>query len=143
MVSFLTVCLFSNAESIRSFGLKDSIDVDALKKKMTDIQSKSAELKPKAGELVNLFQGYKVKAKLRKCNKASKEAEDGLDMAQKASKDCEAIDKLAEKLLKAKKPEEVKKLTTEADHKIKNAKFFIQQAEDRKKEAEFELRGCD
>jgi hypothetical protein len=126
-----------------SASYKDSIDIESLKRKMVEIQSVSNELKPKAQELINLFEGYKVKAKTRKCSDALKEALDGLDMAQKASKDCDDVNRIAAKVIKAKKPEDVKKLTLEADRKVKNAKYFILQADDRKKETEFEMKGCD
>lgn len=120
----------------------DSIDAAALKSKATELQSKATELKPKATELKNLFEGYKAKAHGKDCNKAEKEASDGLDMAEEAVKDCESVEKLAAKVLKAKKPTELPKLVAQMEKKVSNAKYYIHQAEDRKKETEFELRGC-
>jgi hypothetical protein len=121
----------------------DSINVDALRSKATELQSKANELKSKATELKNVFEGYQSKAKTKgkKGTEALKEASDGLDMADKAVKDCEEVEKLGTKVIKAKKPEEVKKYVEQMDKKVKNAKYFIRQADDRKKEAEFELKG--
>jgi hypothetical protein len=121
----------------------DSINVEALRSKATELQSKANELKPKATELKNLFEGYKAKAKGKgkKGTEALNEAQDGLSMSDKAVKDLEEVEKLVAKVTKAKKPEDVKKYVDQIEKKVKNAKYFINQADDRKKETEFEMKG--
>jgi hypothetical protein len=120
----------------------DSLSLDSLFQIANKILSQANELKPKALELKNLYSGYKAKAGEKKCTVALKEIEDALKMAEVALKDCEEVGKLVEKALKSKKPKDVQKLVDLASKKYKNAKYYTHESENRKKEVEFELKGC-
>lgn len=115
-------------------------DDSTLLKKADKIVEDADKLLPKATELKTLFDGYKARA--GNCPKAMKEASDGLDMAEKAIQDCTEAKKLVEKARKAKKSKDIQKSIPLAEQKVHNAKYFIHESEERKKETEFELKAC-
>ena len=114
---------------------------DSIRTKADKVNADANQLKPKAEELQNLFDGYKARAK--KCPKALKEADDGYNMAKKAVKDIDEALKITAKALKAKKPADGLKQVNAAEKKVHQAKYYVHESEDRKKETEFELRGCN
>jgi len=127
---------FSEMKSSTTFFVDDStLLVNADK-----IVEEADKLLPKANELKTLFIGYKLRA--GHCPKAMKEAGDGLDMAEKAIKDCTEAKRLVDKAKKAKKSKDIQKSIPLALQKVHNANYFIHESEERKKETEFELKAC-
>jgi hypothetical protein len=139
LLAFVSIpLLFSFSKKYSSTRL--FADDSTLLKKADKIVEDADKLLPKAMELKTLFDGYKLKA--GNCPKAMKEASDGFDMAEKAIKDCTEAKKLVEKARKAKKSKDIQKSIPLAEQKVHNAKYFIHESEERKKETEFELKAC-
>lgn len=135
-IAALFIFVFPGRSQDNSAALMDSVRAKAEK-----ANADANQLKPKAEELQNLFDGYKARAK--KCPKALKEAEDGYNMAKKAVKDIDEALKITAKALKSKKPADGLKQVSAAEKKVHQAKYYVNESEDRKKETEFELRGCN
>ena len=133
---FLTFIFCSLARAQES---EDPV-LDSVRTKAEKVNADADQVKPKADELQNLYAGYKARAK--KCDIALKEAEDGYNMAKKAVKDLEEAKKLTAKALKAKKGADGLKQIKIAEQKVHQAKYYIKESEERKKETEFELKGC-
>ncbi|HXA02459.1 MAG TPA: hypothetical protein VNW99_10760 [Cytophagaceae bacterium] len=130
------LALFSNVHSQP----KDTANTDFLKERAKLIQENAARYKVSATEIQTEYAGYKAQA--QKCKGAMDEANDGLKMANEAVQDCETADKLAQKIIAAKKNTDMLKMLKEAQKKMDNCQYLIQQANDRRKEVLFELKGC-
>ncbi len=119
---------------------KDSANTDYLKGEARRLRQNCESLKTKALELVTLYKGYVVKTKA--CPGALEEAKLALDMANKALKDAETGIKLADNAEKAKKMKDAKKCLSQIDPRLRSGHEYLKESEDRKKEIEFEMRGC-
>jgi hypothetical protein len=138
--SFLfMICLIVFVSILQAQETPDPL-LDSVRTKVEKVNADADQVKPKADELQNLYAGYKARAK--KCDVALKEAEDGYNMAKEAVKDLEEVKKLTAKALKAKKGSDGLKQAKIAEQKVHQAKYYIKESEERKKEVEFELKGC-
>jgi len=118
----------------------DTSNTDYLKGEARRLRQNCESIKTKAQELVAVYQGYVEKTK--DCQGAKEEAKLALDMAKKALKEGEAGIKLADKAEKATKMKDTKKYLSQIDSKIKSGHEYLKESEDRKKEIEFEMKGC-
>lgn len=118
----------------------DSANTDYLKGEARRLRQNCESVKTKANELIVVYKAYVEKTK--ECPGAKEEAKLALDMAQKALKDGEAGIKLADKAEKAKKMKDAKKSLSQIDAKIKSGHEYLKESDDRKKEIEFEMKGC-
>jgi hypothetical protein len=119
---------------------KDTSNMDFLKERAKLIQENAAKYKISATEIQTEYAGYKAQA--QKCKGAMDEANDGFKMGNEAVKDCEIADQLAAKVIAAKKDTDMLKMLKEAQKRMNNCQYLIQQAKDRRKEFQFELKGC-
>ncbi len=119
---------------------KDSANTDYLKGEAKRLRQNCESVKTKALELIVVYKGYVEKTK--ECPDANEEAKLALDMAQKALKDGETGIKLADKAEKAAKMKDAKKSLSQIDLKIKSGHEYLKESDDRKKEIEFEMKGC-
>lgn len=119
---------------------KDTSNMDFLKERAKLIQENAAKNKVSATEIQTEYAGYKAQA--QKCKGAIDEINDGLKMANDAVKDCETADKLAQKIIAAKKDTDMLRMLKEAQKRMENCQYLILQAKDRRKEVQFELKGC-
>ena len=119
---------------------KDTANTDFLKERAKLIQENAAKYKISATEIQTEYAGYKSQA--QKCKGAMDEANDGFKMANDAVKDCETADNLAQKIIAAKQNTDMLKMLKEAQKRMDNCQYLIQQAKDRRKEVQFELKGC-
>jgi hypothetical protein len=118
----------------------DTANTDYLKGEARRLRENCQSLKTKAQELVTLYQGYVERTK--ECPGAKEEAKLALDMAKKALKDGEAGVKLADKAEKSSKMKDTKKYLFQIEPKIKSGHEYLKDSEERKKEIEFEMKGC-
>ena len=118
----------------------DSANTDYLKGEARRLRQNCESVKTKALELIVLYKAYVEKTK--ECPGAKEEAKLALDMAKKALKDGEAGIKLADKAEKATKMKDAKKSLSQINAKLKSGHEYLKESEDRKKEIEFEMKGC-
>ena len=118
----------------------DTASTDYLKGEARRLRENCQSLKTKAQELITTYQGYLEKAK--ECPGAKEEAKLALDMAKKAMKEGEDGIKLADKAEKASKMEDAKKSLSQIEPKIKSGHEYLKESEERKKDIEFEMKGC-
>jgi hypothetical protein len=135
-ILFSALTLLSNAFAQP----KDTANTDFLKERAKLIQENAAKYKISAAEIQAEYAGYKAQA--QKCKGAMDEANDGYKMTTEAVKDCETADNLAKKIIAAKKDTDMLKMLKEAQKRMENCQYLIQQAKDRRKEVQFELKGC-
>jgi hypothetical protein len=143
-ISFLiTVLLLSfsigRAQNVVMIG-KDTANTDYLKGEARRLRENCESVKTKATELVNVYKGYVEKTK--GCKGALEEAKLALDMAKKALKNGEDGVKLADKAEKAKKMKDAKKYLSQIPILILSGHEYLKESDDRKKEIEFEMKGC-
>ncbi len=119
---------------------KDTANTEYLRGEAKRLRQNCESLKSKAQELITLYEGYVARTK--ECPGAKEEAMLALDMAKKASKDGDTGIKLAEKAEKAKKMKEAKKYLQQIDPRIKSGHEYLKNSDERKKEVEFEMKGC-
>ena len=119
---------------------KDTANTDYLKGEARRLRENCQSLKTKALELITLYKGYVERTK--SCKGALEEAKLALDMANKALKEGEAGIKLADNAESAKKMKDAKKSLAQIDPKLKSGHEYLKESEDRKKEIEFEMKGC-
>jgi hypothetical protein len=119
---------------------KDTANTDYLKGEAGRLRENCQSLKTKALELVTLYKGYVERTK--ECKGALEEAKLALDMANKALKAGDEGIKLADLAEGAKKMKDAKKSLSQIDPKIRSGHEYLKESEDRKKEIEFELKGC-
>jgi hypothetical protein len=148
-LSFLTVviCLLL-ASTVQAQNVKlepkmagaDTANTDYLKGEARRLRENCQSLKTKAQELITLYEGYVTRTK--ECPDAKQEAKLALDMAKKAYKTGEEGMKLADKAEKASKMNDTKKYLAEIEAKVKSGHEYLKDSEERKKEIEFEMKGC-
>ncbi len=119
---------------------KDTANTDYLKGEARRLKENCESVKTKATELINVYKGYVEKTK--GCDGALEEAKLALDMAKKAFKNGEDGVKLADKAEKAKKMKDAKKYLKGIPLIILSGHEYLKDSEDRKKEIEFEMKGC-
>jgi hypothetical protein len=118
----------------------DTANTDYLKGEARRLRQNCESIKTKANELIILYKGYVEKTK--ECGGANEEAKLALDMAKKALKEGESGIKLADKAEKSTKMKDTKKYLSQIDTKVKSGHEYLKESEDRKKEIEFEMKGC-
>jgi hypothetical protein len=118
----------------------DTANTDYLKGEARRLRENCQSLKTKAQELIITYEGYVEKTK--ECPGAKEEAKLALDMAKKAMKEGEAGIKLADKAEKATKMKDAKKSLSQIDIKIKSGHEYLKESDERRKEIEFEMKGC-
>jgi hypothetical protein len=145
--SILTLLYLLLAGSWSAYGQKkdqpqDTANAEFLKESAKQIQETAGLYKTSAIELRTEYAGYKLQAK--KCKGgAIDEANDGFKMSDEAVKDCEEAEKIAKKIIAAKKVDlGMYKLIKLAQRKMENSQYLMHQAKDRRKEVLFELKGC-
>ena len=119
---------------------KDTANTGYLKGEAKRLSENCQSLKTNALELITLYKGYVERTK--ECKGALEEAKLALDMANKAFKAGDEGMKLAGQAQAAKKMKDAKKSLSQIDPKIKSGHEYLKESEDRKKEIEFELKGC-
>ena len=146
IILFLLILIISPKLSAQDVKIKpnmvggDTANTEYLKGEAKRLRQNCESVKTKALELVTLYKGYVEKTK--ECPGASEEAKLALDMAQKALKEGEAGIKLADKAEKSSKMKDTKKYLSQIDLKVKSGHEYLKESEDRKKEIEFEMKGC-
>lgn len=118
----------------------DTANTDYLKGEARRLRQNCESIKTKATELVTLYKGYVERTK--ECPGANEEAKLALNMAKKALKDGEAGIKLADKAEKSSKMKDTKKYLTQINDRLKSGHEYLKDSEERKKEVEFEMKGC-
>ncbi len=147
-IFLLAIFLFSYMYSVKAQNVeiksqmigKDTANTDYLKGEARRLRENCVTLQTKAQEQVNIYKGYVEKTK--ECKGALEEAKLALDMAQKALKKGEEGIKLADQAEKAKKMKDAKKSLYQIQPKIISGHEYLKESEDRKKEIEFEMKGC-
>ncbi|MFL5730981.1 MAG: hypothetical protein ACJ75J_15945 [Cytophagaceae bacterium] len=146
MLFFCALALLLSSAASNAQGKKkqapDTANAEYLKERAKQIQETAGKYKASANELLTEYAGYKAQAKSCKGG-AIDEANDGYKMSDEAVKDCEGAEKIAQKIISAKKVDSgMYKLIKDAQRKMENSQYLMQQAKDRRKEVLFELRGC-
>jgi len=146
--SVVTLIYLLLAGSWGAYGQKkdqpqDTVNAEFLKESAKQIQETAGLYKTSAIELRTEYAGYKLQAK--KCKGgAIDEANDGFKMSDEAVKDCEEAEKIAKKIIAAKKVDlGMYKLIKLAQRRMENSQYLMHQAKDRRKEVLFELKGCN
>jgi hypothetical protein len=122
---------------------KDTANAAYLKERAQLIQEMAGKHKVSANELKVEYAGYKAQAKSCKGG-AIDEANDGYKMSEEAIKDCEEAEKIAKKIISAKKVDVgMYKLIKLAQRRMENSQYLMEQTKDRRKEVLFELKGCN
>ncbi len=119
---------------------KDTANTDYLKGEAKRLRENCQSVKSKAQELITLYEGYVERTK--ECDGAKEEAKLALDMAKKALKEGDAGIKLADKAEKAAKMKDAKKYLSQIDIKLKSGHEYLKDSDERRKEIEFEMKGC-
>lgn len=119
----------------------DTANSDYLKGEARRLRENAQSVKSKASELVTVYQAYMEKTK--DCAGAKEEAKLALSMAKRALKNGEEGMKLADKAEKAPKMKDAKKYLAQIEAKVLSGHEYVKDSEDRKKEVEFEMKGCN
>lgn len=146
--TFLIAFLFFAFTAIQAQDVKiepkmtggDTANTDYLKGEARRLRQNCESLKSKAQELITLYKGYVERTK--DCAGAKEEAKLALDMAKKAMKKGEAGVKLADKAEKSSKMKDTKKYLAEIENIVKSGHEYLKDSDERRKEIEFEMRGC-
>lgn len=119
----------------------DTANSDYLKGQARLKRENMQTLVKKSEELLALYGGYKDKA--RSCAGAKPQWQKAMKLSKKANKKSKKGLKLADKAEKAKKMKKAKKFLSGIDALQLSAREDCLVAEERQKEIEFEIRGCN
>jgi hypothetical protein len=137
---FVLLIFFSTA-AIAGNPPSDTANSDYLKGQARLKRENMQSLLKKSEELLALYEGYKEKAK--SCAGAKPQWQKATKLSKRANKKSKKGLKLADKAEKAKKMKKAKKFLSEIDALQSSAREDCVVAEERKKEIEFEIKGCN
>lgn len=141
MKTFVTLLLFCSVNVLLAANpAVDSANTDYLKGQARLKRENMQTLVKKSEELIALYNGYKERASV--CQGAKPQWKKALKLANRAHKQSQEALKLADKAEKAKTMSVAKKCLRDIDRLQLSAREDCLISEERKKEIDFELKGC-